>query len=152
VLAAHRVRYVLGGEVAGAVHGWPITLDYGEYLIFPEDAARNLDRLEQAAAALGATGRDVDDPYAGLDVTYRWTLTAGGVLAACPTPAGTRGYRDLRRDATLTPLETAVVEVASLRDLIRVADASPRSRRRAFLPALWATLEQSAQTQRRRAA
>jgi hypothetical protein len=30
-----------------------------------------------------------------------------------------------------------------LRDLIRLADASPRERERAFTPALWATLDQA---------
>jgi len=137
------VRYVLIGEVAGAAHGWPITLARGEYLIVPEDAQRNLARLEEAAMALGAGERQIDDPYGGLDTAWRSTLHDGGSLVAGPRPAGTSGYRDLRRAARMIALEDAVVQLASLRDLIRIADASPRPERRAYLPALWATLEQT---------
>jgi transcriptional regulator with XRE-family HTH domain len=137
------VRYVLVGAVAAAARGWPIILGRGEYLIVPEDAKRNLSRLQQAARALGAGERQTEDPYAGLEVTWRWPLPDGGSLAASLQPIGTRGYRDLRRSARQTALQDAVVEVASLRDLIRMADASPRSELRAFLPALWATLEQT---------
>lgn len=142
-LDSNDVRCVLIGEAAAAAHGWPITLARGEYLIVPEDAERNLARLQTAAAALGGAERQTDDPYSGLDTTWRWPLPDGGSLAATPRPAGTGGYRDLRRAARPTALGDAVVQLASLRDLIRIADASPRPERRAYLPALWATLEQT---------
>ncbi len=137
------VRYVLIGTVAAAARGWPILLGRGEYLIVPEDATRNIARLEQAADALGAGERKVEDLYAGAEVTWRWPLAGDGSLAAVKYPLGTRGYRDLRRAARETALQDAVVDVASLRDLIRMADASPGSQMRPFLPALWATLEQT---------
>lgn len=137
------VRYVLVGAVAAAAHGWPIILGRREYMIVPDDAKRNLARLQEAAVALGAAEREEEDLYAGLELTWRWPLPQGGSLAATPAPVGTRGYRDLRRSARQTALADVVVEVASLRDLIRMADSGPRSEIRSFLPALWATLEQS---------
>jgi transcriptional regulator with XRE-family HTH domain len=137
------VRYVLVGAVAAAARGWPILLGRGEYAIVPADAPRNLARLAQAAKALGGSERKVEDPYAGAEVTWRWPLAGDGSLAAVTDPIGTRGYRDLRRSARAMALQDAVVEVASLRDLIRMADANPRSEMRSFGPALWATLEQA---------
>lgn len=143
VLAVHEVRYVLIGEVAGAVHGWPITLDSGDYLLVPDDEPRNLEALERAAASLGGTGGQVDDPFGGFDTRLRWNLLGNQALVASVEPAGSRGYRDLLRDAEVVALDAAFVQVASLRDLIRLADASLRERDRAFTPALWATLDQT---------
>ena len=137
------LRYVLVGAVAAAARGWPILLGRGEYLIVPEDATRNFKRLQRAADALGAGELQIEEPYAGTEVTWRWPLPQGGSLAAVTHPVGTRGYSDLCRAARETALQDAVVEVASLRDLIRMADASPHSEMRSFLPALWATLEQT---------
>ncbi len=133
---------MLIGDVAAAANGWPVTLASGVYLIAPEDATRNLERLEEVASALGAGERQVEDPYGGLDITIRWPLPGGGSLAAAPQPVGTRGYRDLRKNAHLVALEHAVVQLASIRDLVRIADATPYPDRRVYLPALWATLEQ----------
>ena len=57
-------------------------------------------------------------------------------------PAGTQGYDDLRRDARRISLgEDLDVLVASLVDLLRVAEASPEDHDRARVPALRATLE-----------
>lgn len=57
-------------------------------------------------------------------------------------PAGTRGLSDLQRDATLVEVGAGVeIPVASLRDLVRIAEASPQDRSRT--PALRATLERS---------
>jgi transcriptional regulator with XRE-family HTH domain len=150
-LADQGVRYVLAGEVAGAVHGWPITLDSGELLIVPEDEPGNRRSLEAAVETLGAHRPDLDDAFAGLDRRFIWPFRGSQRLVAAPRPAGSRGYRDLLRDATLVTLGGVEVQVASLRDLIRLADASPRERDRAFTAALWATLDQ-VRSQERRAA
>jgi len=57
-------------------------------------------------------------------------------------PPGTRGYRDLVRDAQRVQIAPRVsVSVASLIDLIRIAEASTGPDGRTFVPALWATLE-----------
>src|ERR1700733_4335247 len=51
-LARQQVRYVLIGDAAGAVHGWPITLARGEYLMVADEGARNIERLHAAVDAL----------------------------------------------------------------------------------------------------
>jgi hypothetical protein len=57
-------------------------------------------------------------------------------------PPGSRGYDDLRRDAIMIGLaENLRVQVASMIDLTRIAEASTGSHDRARLPALRATLE-----------
>lgn len=147
VLAAHDVRYVLIDTVAGAAHGWPITLDAREYTITPAPGPRNAARLARALGALGAGPGALDDPYAGLDTHERHPLAGDVTLVVSARPAGTHGYRDLLRDATPLDLADVRVDVASLLDLLRMADASPR-RLRAFAPALKVTL---ARTRRREA-
>lgn len=136
------MSYVLAGEVAGAARGWPITLDRGEFLIVPDDKPANLEAVDRAAVALGAGAKELDDPFMGLDARYRWPLRGGQHLVASVEPVGSRGYRDLLRDSERMRLGDAIVQVASLRDLIRLAEASPREYERAFTPALWATLDQ----------
>lgn len=56
-------------------------------------------------------------------------------------PAGTLGLSDLQRDSTSVKVDSFEVQVASLRDLVRIAEASPSDRART--PALRATLERS---------
>jgi hypothetical protein len=142
-LAAEGAQYVLAGEVAGAAHGWPVTLDSGEFLVVPNDVAENLEAVERAAVALGSGGSELDEPFGGFDRRRRWPLPGGQQLVTSVEPAGSPGYHDLLRDAESITLGDAPVPVASLRDLIRLADASPRERERAFTPALWATLDQT---------
>jgi hypothetical protein len=84
----------------------------------------------------------------GEDHAQRWVLPSGAELHVSTMPRGTHGYRDLARDATNIPIAPGVsVQVASLIDLIRIAEASTGPDGRTFVPALWATLE----TQQRRA-
>jgi transcriptional regulator with XRE-family HTH domain len=150
-LAAEGVRYVLAGEVAGAVPGWPITLDSGDFLVVPEDTPENLEAVDQAVARLGGSGRELDDPFGGFVARWTWQLQVGQRLIASVQPAGSRGYRDLLWGAEAVTLGDTRVHVASLRDLIRLADASPRERDRAFTPALWATLDEVRAAERRAA-
>jgi hypothetical protein len=110
--------------------------------VVPAETA--LRRIEQTARRLGA--KSIAE---GTSQTQRWTLPAGGELHATSLPPGTRGYRDLARDAeTMQITPHTSVRVASLLDLIRIAEASPDTGARASVPALWATLEM----QRRQAA
>ena len=67
----------------------------------------------------------------------------GGDLDICFTPSGTRGYRDLRREALRTRVGPGLsVSVASLRDVIRSKEAAGRDKDLAQLPLLRRTLEQ----------
>ena len=130
-----RSRFVVVGRVAGALHGWPITLGKRTLEIVPADPA--MGRVEQAARGLGA--EPVADAPRG---SRRWLLGSGARLDATLVPAGTRGYGDLVRDCERMQIAPGVsVRVASLIDLIRIAEASPDPEERLFIAALWATLE-----------
>jgi transcriptional regulator with XRE-family HTH domain len=130
---AGQARFVVIGDVAGALHGWPILLGERVLDIVPADSA--IGRVEDAARRLG--GEPVQEQS---DASQRWLLPSGAQLQATLVPGGTRGYRDLARDAELMEIAPSVsVRVASLIDLIRVAESSG-AQARTFLPALWATL------------
>ncbi|MCW3019125.1 MAG: hypothetical protein JWN10_1433 [Solirubrobacterales bacterium] len=78
----------------------------------------------------------------GEDGAQRWVLASGAELHVSMVPRGTHGYRDLARDAQSVQIAPEVcVQVASLIDLIRIAEASTGPDGRTFVPALWATLE-----------
>lgn len=130
---AGQARFVVIGDVAGALHGWPILLGERVLEIVPAETA--IGRVQDAAHRLGA--EPVRDQPEG---TRRWVLPSGVQLHGTLVPGGTRGYRDLARDAQRMEIAPGVsVPVASLIDLIRIADASG-AQARTFLPALWATL------------
>jgi transcriptional regulator with XRE-family HTH domain len=135
-LAGH-TRFVVAGAVAGALHGWPIMLGARTLEVVPADPT--MRRIEAAARRLG--GEPAEDLANG---SRRWVLGTGAELQATPVPPGTRGYSDVVRDAQSIQIAPGVsVRVASLIDLIRIAEASPDPDARMFVSALWATLERS---------
>src|SRR5207247_8964265 len=104
-----------------------------------------------ALRELGATVRGPDTEGVPFPVEAEmlmraeiWTLTtSAGDLDVCFTPSGTRGYDDLRREATRERLGKGLdVTVASLRAGIRSKEAAGRDKDLAQLPLLRRTLEQ----------
>ena len=89
--------------------------------ITPSTRPANLRRLEEALSELGLGETQVD-------VEYPTTLaTPYGELRVVPTPAGTRGYDDLRRAAVREPLGQGLrPAVASKGDLARMLSALGR--------------------------
>jgi hypothetical protein len=79
-----------------------------------------------------------------LESADSWTLlTRAGELDLVFFPDGTRGFDDLRRDATRVQLgENLTVLVASLLDVIRSKEAAGREKDTAQLPLLRRTLEE----------
>jgi transcriptional regulator with XRE-family HTH domain len=140
---AGQARFVVIGDVAAALHGSPVMLGARTLHVVPAETA--LRRIEQTARRL-----DAQPSAEGTAQTQRWTLPTGGELRVTPLPPGTRGYRDLARDAeTMQIAPSTSVRVASLLDLIRIAEASPDAGARASVPALWATLETHQRPRRR---
>jgi hypothetical protein len=144
-LRRHDVEFVIIGAIAAIAHGYPLTtrdLDVTP-LREHENAGRLADALRELEARLRTPSEPVDFP---IDATYleqvdSWTLlTPLGELDILFEPAGTGGYTDLRRDAVEVILGVPVL-VASLRDVIRMKEASSREKDRAQLPALRRTLE-----------
>jgi transcriptional regulator with XRE-family HTH domain len=107
------------GEVAGALHGWPLVLGPGvvEVCAQPDAVHDLLGDLHVHQLSGGA-----------------YELPSGGRLIVTELPPGTTGYRDLVRGVQRVDLDGARVQVADLLDLLRIADASsdPDSRRHAL--------------------
>lgn len=149
VLVRHEVEFVLIGGVAANVHGYPLPTQ--DVDITPAPDSRNYERLATALREINAripVDREPDDvPFVIDGVTLagnvRWTLvTDRGNLDIVTQPAGTSGFRDVRRDAVAVDLDRALtVRVASLADIIRSKEAAGRPKDQAALPALRATLE-----------
>jgi hypothetical protein len=121
-LERHRVSYVLVGELAAVIHGAGGVADHVE--ISPSLKPDNLARLRAALGELAEheVRLDAEALAAGNATSVETPL---GSVAITPEPPGSRGYDDLRRAATREPIGSGVrPNVASLGDLIRIADAS----------------------------
>ena len=109
-LADARAPVIVIGEVAGALHGWPLVLSGNAVdLCAREDAVGSV--LESVGANEAAAG------------TYE--LPSGGHLLITDAPNGTMGYADLARGSESVEVDGRQVQVAGLLDLLRIADASP---------------------------
>jgi transcriptional regulator with XRE-family HTH domain len=142
-LADAHVAYMLAGEIAEVMHGSPLIPTAGMITIVPRAGERS--HLDTALLALQASPLSEPSERA-VDASERWKLDTNGLeLIITPAPAGTHGYDDLRRDASTIRLpENLEVRVASLIDLVRIAEASTDPHDRARVPALRRTLELAA--------
>lgn len=155
VLERHGVRYIVIGAAAARIAGAPVVTE--DIDVTPASDRANLERLTSALGELDARLRTADPvgvpfPFDAelLRSADLWTLsTSAGDLDICFTPAGTRGYDDLRRDASLERLDRRLtVTVASLRDVIRSKEAAGRDKDLAQLPILRRTLELTRERER----
>ena len=144
-LRRHEVEFIVIGVIAAIAQGYPMTTR--DLDITPLRDQPNAERLARALRELEAKLRTPREPVDfPIEATYllaadSWTLvTREGELDIIFEPAGTRGYPDLRRDALELSLGVPVL-VASLRDVIRMKEASGRLKDEAQLPALRQTLE-----------
>jgi hypothetical protein len=155
-LERHGVRYVLIGAAAARIAGAPVvTEDIG---VTPATDQANLERLAVALRDLDArlrTPREQEGVPFPVDAHVLssaeiWTLTtSAGDLDICFTPSGTRGYDDLRREASRERVgNDLTVAVASLRDVIRSKEAAGRDKDLAQVPLLRRTLEQIRERER----
>jgi hypothetical protein len=157
VLERHGVEYVVVGALAAAAAGAPVVT--GDLDITPARDSANLERLAAALRDLDVRLRTAADPEGGpfpvdaqmLAGTELWTLTTrAGELDVVFEPSGTRGFDDLRRDASRLELADGVrVLVASLADVVRSKEASARAKDVAQLPLLRQTLERVRERGRR---
>ena len=145
-LQRHGVDFIVVGAAAAISQGSP--LPTYELDITPARDPQNIERLVRALDELDAKLRTPTEPVpfpvdAMISGGEAWTLaTSAGPLDLVFVPAGTTGYADLRRDALEVDLGTGKPAlVASLRDVIRMKEASAREKDRAQLPALRRTLE-----------
>jgi transcriptional regulator with XRE-family HTH domain len=107
-LAAASAYGVLVGEVAGAVQGWPLVLGGGGLEVCSD--------VDEGAPVFADLGRRVG--------RHRYELPGGARLRIVDVPPGTHGFEDLRRGSDLITTPAGGVRVASVIDLLRMADAS----------------------------
>jgi transcriptional regulator with XRE-family HTH domain len=144
-LADCGVRYVLLGRLAEALRGSPSLPLEAEVAISAATSPVDEERLAAALDALDAAAQREHDPTGRKPFrdADRWRIgEAGATLAVVSRPPGTHGFDDLVRHASLERLvEDLAVPVASLLDLIRIADASPWPPDAMALPSLQRTSE-----------
>jgi hypothetical protein len=125
-LDRHRVTYVVIGGFARVIQGTEEITDGID--IVPSTRDENLRRLDRALRDLDAKrvdGREfaLDEDSLGERPVIELATDCGEVKVV-PTPAGTRGYDDLRRAANREPLGRGVrPSVASIGDLARMLSA-----------------------------
>ena len=149
-LERHGAHHVVIGAQAAVMHGVPLLTE--DLDITPARNRENLERLAGALSELAAKLRTLTDPDGVtfpieaemLATAESWTLTTRlGDLDLVFAPAGTGGYEDLRRHATLVRLaDDLSVWVASLADVIRCKEAANRVKDQMQLPILRRTLEE----------
>jgi hypothetical protein len=124
-LDRHRVSYIAIGGFARVIQGTEeITRGID---IVPSTRPENLKRLDSALREINAERADGQDlaleRAVGAEPLIE-LLTDHGEVKVVPTPAGTRGYDDLRRAANREPLGRGVrPSVASIGDLARMLSA-----------------------------
>jgi len=133
VLGRHQVRYVLIGALAARLQGFPrLTADAD---ITPARDAANLENLAAALRELEARVYTEDAPDGlAFDISAPalaraelWNLvTAAGRLDVVFTPAGTKGYDDLKASALRYQVFGVELHAAALRDIVRSKKAAGR--------------------------
>jgi hypothetical protein len=146
------VKYVLIGGQAAVISGAPLfTFD------FDACYARDTDNLRRLAAALRdlharlrvakMSDEEAEDlPFhidettlgSGLNFTFQ---TRAGAVDVLGLPAGVSGYEELIANAVAREIGGQVVQVASIRDLISMKQASGREKDLFALPTLLALLD-----------
>jgi transcriptional regulator with XRE-family HTH domain len=137
-LASTRTPAVVIGQVGAALLGAPQRPEGAQV----EFVAADTVAMDHALKAAHLVPIDIEDRWRESDAREPWTLPGGGMLVMARNLPGTDDYRDLRRSASPTDVSAKTrVLVAHSRDLLRIADASPRESERARVPGLQALLE-----------
>jgi hypothetical protein len=123
-----RVKYLVVGALGRIIHGSGEVTDGID--IVPALTEANVRQLDQALDDLKARRGDRAPLDLGRSLASEPALelvTPAGRLKIVPEPAGTRGYDDLRRDASREPLGRGVrPQVASIADHARMLSALDR--------------------------
>lgn len=146
-LAAHQVRFVVIGGIAGRLLGSPtVTNDLD---ICHATEADDLQRLSAALIELETRLRGVVDPVPWsptpemLAAADSFTLaTSAGNLDLLARPAGVAGYDELAATAAATDIGDLVVLVADIEDLIRMKRAAGRPKDLIEIQVLGALLDE----------
>jgi len=135
-LAEARTPSIVIGGVAAALQGGPQQPDDSQVEFVSGDPYA----IEAEMRNAGLIAIDANERWADVDRRAPWTLPDGGTVVLASNIPGSGDYRDLRRSARTVELDGTSIRVAHPRDLLRMADASPRERERARVPGLRALL------------
>jgi transcriptional regulator with XRE-family HTH domain len=136
-IARSRTPSIVIGGVAAALQGGPQQLAGSAVEFVSSDPVAT----ETEIKAAGLTAVDTEDRWADVDRREPWQMPGGGTIVMARAVPGSQDYADLRRSAQTVTLDGRTnVQVAHPRDLVRLADASPRKSERARVPALRALL------------
>lgn len=137
-LSCARTPLVVVGQVGAAAIGAPQLPEAGWVEFVSADPVATDREFRDA----GLTPADAEDRWHSEDIREPWTLPKGGVLALARNLPGTKDYPDLKRSASPISIDAdTTVLIAHPRDLLRIADASPREAEHARVPGLQALLE-----------
>jgi transcriptional regulator with XRE-family HTH domain len=146
-LAHARTPAIVIGDLASVLQGAPqAPAQTGVEFVSGDPYA-----MESEMRGAGLVPIDTEQRWADIDRRAPWALPEGGTLVLASTVPGTEDYRDLRRAARTAELDDGTrVQAAHPRDLLRMADASPRESERARVPALRALLSHVSGSEGRR--
>jgi hypothetical protein len=131
-----RVEFILIGALARVLHGSDESTAGVD--LTPSARQGNRERLDRALERVGAVEVPDERPEAGA----RAFDTPVGMIRWVQTPAGTRGYPDLRRKARRLHLGAGLrPQVASPGDLVRMLEALNRVEQVAALEAMRRVVE-----------
>ncbi len=143
-LEKERVRYIVIGGLAAALHGSPLLTQ--DIDICPARDVDNLKRLASALRSIGAKIRTEDVPeglpfacdeqfFSNVDLVN--LTTSYGDVDVAFIPSGTRGYAELSQRARRLDIGNELAPpIADLEDVIRSKQAANRPKDLAALPTL----------------
>lgn len=145
-LTAARLRFVLVGRLAGNLRASALVPSECEVVVCVAGGADSARALRTALRNVDAVRWDAGAPHSlAITPTFRshpdterWLIASlGANLVAVESLRGTRGYEDLSRRATAEVIADGLtVDVASLVDLLRIADAAFNGVEEGELPSL----------------
>jgi len=138
-LADTQARAIVIGEIAGALHGWPLVLGGNAIEVCARAGVSAMSTVLECLVARRAAFENAYD------------LPQGGQLILTEVPSGTAGFADLARGAETIQIGDGAVMVAGLLDLLRIADASPEGVGRRQALAYGAVLDVERARRQRRA-
>jgi transcriptional regulator with XRE-family HTH domain len=137
-LSTARTPTLVIGQLGAAVLGAPQQPD----TVRVEFVSADPISIDEEFRERGLSPVDADERWQEVDVREEWVLPHRGALALARRVPGTHDYPDLRRSALAIDIDAKTrILIAHPRDLLRIADASPRESERARVPGLQALLE-----------
>jgi transcriptional regulator with XRE-family HTH domain len=137
--------YIAIGSVTAALQGGPQRPGEGSVDVVAADP----DAFAQELRESGLTPVDSAERWAQEDRRWPWLLSSGGSIVLASRLPGSGDFKDLRRNSHALRVDGGnPLVLAHPRDLLRLAEASPRPEERSRIPGLRALLRATTAAQR----